>query len=135
MRGDYRALFLLLAAAVSYVTFLAVAMPTSLNLNGDCLYLFWAPEATPSLNPFWLFVYLIGFLFVLAILLAVTGWKQGRSLNVLAGVFLVLVLMLWADDLGELWDVIEKQRSSLSADDSMLPDMPLADQSCNRKNN
>ena len=40
MRGDYRALFLLLATAVGYLTYVAVAMPASLNLEGDCLYTF-----------------------------------------------------------------------------------------------
>ncbi len=81
MRGDYRALFLLLTTAVGYVTYLVVAPPASVNLSGERLYTFWAPESTPSMNPFWLFVYLVGFLFALAALLAVTGWIQGRTLT------------------------------------------------------
>jgi hypothetical protein len=102
---------------------MAVAMPASLNMNGDCLYLFWAPEPTPGNNPYWLFVYLVSFLFVVALLLAVTGWKQDRLLNTLAGVVLALVLLLWAGDLADLWDAIQSNRA-------VVANLPLTDSGC-----
>jgi len=49
-----------------YLTYIAVAMPALLNLSGDCFYLSWTREATPSLNPFWLFIYFVMLIFVLA---------------------------------------------------------------------
>lgn len=125
LRGDYRALFLLAAAAAGYLAYLAVAMPASLRLTGDCQYVFWAPAPTPSLNPFWLFVYFVLLLLLLAVALGFISWRQNRMLNVIGVAVLVVALLLWADDLADLWEVIQTGRE-------LTGNLPLSDTPCRR---
>ena len=116
MTANYRAISLLIIVVSCYLVFLGVSVPGKLGLQEFCLYRFWAPEPHLSLNPYWLFVCLVGALLLLACLLMVSGLRQHRLAELVTGGMLAIFLALWLFGLRGLWFGMQYERGQISAE-------------------
>jgi len=128
LTGNYRALTLILAVAMSYLFYAALAMPALSEAAQECLYQVWVDDRAGKTSPYWMFVYLVRAFMLLAVALIVTSLirRQKHLLNIAAGLLLLLVLSMWSSDLNSIRAAANAEAASRAADISPLPDLPMS---------
>ena len=101
-------LLLVSAIVVSFLCFQFLVIFTALNLDGACMYSFWAPSLHPEFSPFWLFLAIVALITVVVCAWAfnsVANSSRKKSVTIILCFVMLSFLGFWAWRLWALWQL------------------------------
>jgi len=108
MPDHYYELLLVSAIVVSFLCFQILVIFTALNLDGSCMFSFWAPSLRPDFAPFWLFLAIVAL-----ITSVVCAWlfnslkssSEKKSVSIILSLVMLGFLGFWAWRVWALWQL------------------------------
>ena len=101
-------MLLIATTVVAFLCFQLIVIYTASQLDGACMFMFWAPSLRPEFSPYWMFV---GIAILLTLLVgawmtnALLNQSQNRRVIVAIGCALFVFLAFWAWRLLMFWQL------------------------------